>query len=270
MRCKTPIWVEPNDEAIQVPCGKCLYCLINKRMDWSIRLYHEHRHSKGSCFVTLTYNDRFKPKDGQLAKSDFQKYMKRLRKKCNQKLRYYAVGEYGTKRKRPHYHILLFNIQPEEYNKVKEAWTLDGKEMGIVHIGQVNEASIQYCLKYVVQPEQKGNEIPPFATMSRSYGIGGMYLQDAVIDWHRNTESAFSSLHGQKTRLPRFYKEKIWSKPEERASISNKQKVQAEIAEELENQKLEKMGYNPREIKKQMSGAFLKRVKTKVAFTETL
>jgi len=269
MRCDTPIWVEPADEPIQVPCGKCLTCLSNKRKDWSIRIMNEHRHSMGSMFVTLTYNDRYIPDDAQLRKEDLQKYFKRLRKQLGQRIRYYAVGEYGTKRARPHYHILLFNVSTQDETKIRNAWSLEGDPLGIVHIGAVNSASIVYCLKYVVQPEQKKHKVRPFALMSRSYGIGGMYLTDAVCDWHRTTEANYMRVDGKYARLPRFYKEKIWYRKEDRDRINQKSLQQAEITQKLDELRMLDAGYSYADMK-EMRRAFYERMKIKVAYTEKL
>ena len=49
---------------------------------------------------------------------DLQRFIKRLRKQLsklfpNEKIRYYAIGEYGTSSYRPHWHLLLFIDSPE-------------------------------------------------------------------------------------------------------------------------------------------------------------
>lgn len=49
---------------------------------------------------------------------DLQRFIKRLRKHLNklfpnEKVRYYAIGEYGTSSYRPHWHILLFTNSPD-------------------------------------------------------------------------------------------------------------------------------------------------------------
>lgn len=55
---------------------------------------------------------------------DIQNFMKRLRKQLskidkNEKVRYYIVGEYGTKSLRPHFHILLFTNSDSIANEFK-------------------------------------------------------------------------------------------------------------------------------------------------------
>ena len=43
-----------------------------------------------------------------LKKSDFQKFIKRLRKDYD--IKYFACGEYGDKTLRPHFHAILFGV----------------------------------------------------------------------------------------------------------------------------------------------------------------
>lgn len=128
-----------------VPCSKCLVCLVNKRHEWAFRLKQEHKHSSASHFITLTYDNRHLPKFG-VCKSDVQKFLKRLRKKCENRLRYYAVAEYGEQTGRPHYHMLLFNADELTEKMLKDTW-----KYGLVHIGKVTESAVMYTLKYMVQ-----------------------------------------------------------------------------------------------------------------------
>ena len=71
---------------MSVPCGKCGYCLQNKRLDWAFRLEVEARYSCGADFVTLTYGEAalpFEISEGlarpTLVKSHLQKFVKDLR-----------------------------------------------------------------------------------------------------------------------------------------------------------------------------------------------
>lgn len=234
-------WLDAGNEEkpILVPCGKCIPCLINRRFDWVFRLEQEHKVSKTAYFVTLTYDEKHLRTDGSLNKRDLQLYLKRLRKKDESiRIRYYAVGEYGSKSGRPHYHVLLFNSREEH---IRPAWVdSKGDAIGIVHIGKVTPASIAYCTKYMVQRENalEGLE-KPFATMSRAYGIGGHYLTDDMVEWHRVDDRNYTVRPGNlKGRLPRFYREKIFWKEHVRQRVSA-----AALSLTLENQKKERDYY---------------------------
>ena len=71
--------------------------------------------------MTLTFNDE-NLGDNNLEKSELQKFFKRLRKRhekdINFKIKYLACGEYGKKRGRKHYHVILigYNFNDTLYN----------------------------------------------------------------------------------------------------------------------------------------------------------
>lgn len=231
------LWVDGRG-FILVPCGKCIPCLQNKRNDWSFRLGVEHRVSKSSMFVTLTYDEKHLRTDRSLNKRDLQLFFKRLRKihEDGVRIRYYAVGEYGSHFGRPHYHVLLFNCVEQ---LVRKAWRdSKGNAIGLVHIGKVTEASIAYCTKYIMQ---KGSYpegvLAPFCTMSRAYGIGAHYLSDSMVDWHRENDANYvvrpGGVHG---RLPRFYREKIWFHEHDKRRISAAAFAMVEAQQKLEDE----------------------------------
>lgn len=265
-------WIDQNEEyPVSVPCGKCVPCLINKRTDWSFRLEQEYKYSKSALFVTLTYDMKHQPSDGSLDKRHLQLYLKRLRKlDGSNKIRYYAVGEYGGETGRPHYHLLLFNCFDSHARK---AWCdIKGAPVGIVHVGTVTPASVAYCTKYIVQPHNALAGLQkPFSVMSRAYGIGGRYLTDVMVQWHRDDDKNYTLRDGQKARLPRFYREKIWYKTQDRERVSS-----AAMKLSLENQEKERSYYqkahpqNWEQVMIESRNSVIARVKQKVAFTQTL
>lgn len=86
-----------------VPCGKCFECRVMRSREWSFRIALEARAASESCMITLTYNDEHLPADNSVDKRAVQLFIKRLREKIYpKKIRYFACGEYGAKRSRPH------------------------------------------------------------------------------------------------------------------------------------------------------------------------
>jgi len=177
------------------PCGQCLFCRINQRREWVARLLLEAACHTSNQFVTMTYEESQLPKQiipgrpsvrsvaahpavasqpGTLSKSDLTRFFKRLRKVGT--FRYYAVGEYGEKLGRPHYHALLFgsDFTTEE---LMECW-----KHGHVHQGDVTAASIAYCVEYLIKYRTKKDDLldlrrePEFGVMSRNPGIGSFAL----------------------------------------------------------------------------------------------
>lgn len=142
----------------------------------------EEKQSISSHFLTLTYDTCHVPisKNGfmELSKDDIQKFFKRLRKKhastnaysydsegnITNPIRYYTVGEYGGKTKRPHYHIILFNAKLE---LLQPSW-----DKGQIHYGIVTGASVGYTLKYMMKPptrpmHKNDDRIREFSLMSK-------------------------------------------------------------------------------------------------------
>lgn len=208
MECQSPIYLSKQD--MVVPCGKCPFCSATKRSDWALRLHYESKLHLVKKFLTLTYADahlHWKGGVSQLCKSDLQKFFKRVRKK-GYRLRYYAVGEYGSRTYRPHYHILLFGDVPDHV--LRDSWSF-----GHVHIGTVTQASVMYCLGYIVNGKgwkMTHKRQAPFALMSRKPGLGANYVNAAMIAWHRSHRKNYAILDGAKRHLPRYYKCKIFSK----------------------------------------------------------
>lgn len=208
MQCLTPIYVSRVD--MVVPCGRCAFCTATKRSDWATRIEYEARLHLVKKFITLTYaNPHLHWAHGvpQLDKNDLQKWFKRLRK-AGAQIRYFAVGEYGSTTYRPHYHIILFGDVSDDL--IRKAWPL-----GQVHIGTVTQASIMYCLGYIVNGkgwQMKTNRVPPFSLMSRKPGIGANYLSPQMIAWHKSGRKNYVLADGAKRHLPRYYKSKIFSK----------------------------------------------------------
>ena len=291
MKCPTPNYVWPKDKVIAVPCGKCLACLSNKREDWSFRLMQEYKVSASAFFVTLTYSEKYHPSMG-VSKRHLQLYFKRLRKlvvkDTKYPIRYYAVGEYGGQTNRPHYHAIIFNADEKS---IRQAWSLFNKvrnkvePIGIVHCGNVTEASVSYVLKYVVQKYEFPDGLnPSFSVMSRGYGLGANYLSDRMVEWHRSGDRVYTLQYGVKKRLPRFYKEKIWPavKMEEfpqgwakwtynREFVFKKAQKEAELQEEVEKSKLRAAGVkDPGKLIERSRNARLKGIKSKVAYSQSI
>lgn len=233
----------------------------------------EYKRSKSAAFITLTYSDKYVPDQG-VEKKHFQKFMKRLRNKSVGRLRYYAVGEYGTKTGRPHYHAIIFNYEGDE-KFLRSVWRhpVTKEPVGLVHIGKVNQASIMYTTKYVIQSQisipKKVNK--PFALMSRGFGIGLWYLTDEMLRWHRDGKRTHTFLHGVKGRLPRYYKNKIWPDEKIRNSVSETAKWEA-IKAHRKNLKLfyDIYGADAKNKMTEMRNAVISRIKQKVAFTQTI
>lgn len=229
----------------RVPCGKCLPCQKKRRSDWAFRLEQEFLGSDSAFFITLTYNDLTIPRTKEgiptLFKKDVQDYIKRLRwhhqkyvskelkipmkqvKEVSKPIRYYAVGEYGTKTRRPHYHLLLFNYDIANLTPLTAQWkhTQSGVKMGHVDIGTVTNASIEYTTKYMFKPfGKKDLRQKPFSLMSKKPIIGNYYLEQHK-GWHQYYEDlTVRNLKGNIQRLPKAFLRRIFPDKEQRLKLS--------------------------------------------------
>ena len=125
-----------------------------------MRCHHEASLYQDNCFITLTYSDEHLPSDKSLHVDHFQKFMKRLRKRFGEGVRYYHCGEYGEKYMRPHYHACLFNFDfPDKKiwkenngnrlyisESLSELWPF-----GFVTIGDVTFESAAYVARYIMK-----------------------------------------------------------------------------------------------------------------------
>lgn len=159
-------------EEIQLPCGRCIGCKLNKSRIWAMRCMFEASLHEDNCFITLTYADEHIPKDYSLNVKEFQDFIGRLRKFVKSKkheekygykvngIRYFHCGEYGEKLGRPHYHACIFgyDFQDKELLKVNNGnpiyiskdlnalW-----EWGHSSIGQVTFESAAYVARYITK-----------------------------------------------------------------------------------------------------------------------
>ncbi len=244
-----------------VPCGKCYKCLGRRRNAWSFRLYHEMLISETASFVTLTYGADEKRGFGEepptsfngiysLDKKHFQDFIKRLRIQ-NQKaytrngkpgecppLRYYAVGEYGTNHLRPHYHLILLNLEnhlrERSFGVAKDIW-----KKGNVDIADCNIATINYVVGYLMkgvwQPQTDDDDrLPEFSLMSKK--LGSNYLTDEIYHYHLDRmETSVDHPSGFRIPLPRYYRDQIFSVEEKAELYEINQLVQAMSWEEFVN-----------------------------------
>lgn len=204
MLCLSPF--RPVGSSVVYPCLKCEPCVINKARLWTSRLILEGRLHDESSFVTLTYANGKNPVL-ELNPGHLKQWFKDLRKAIYpKKVRYYAVGEYGSRTFRPHYHAILFGVG-ESLAGGSDGQLVTGKQ-GVVrktwrhggsHVGSFNDASCAYVAGYVVEKldasrqkelrRLRGERIPEFQRMSLRPGIGA----GAVVPIARSVESAIAS-----------------------------------------------------------------------------
>lgn len=211
MECLKLIRVVHEGVGYKVPCGKCAFCLSNKRSQWMFRIHHEMKVQEyPGYFLTLTYDEKHVKRVGKrlsLRFRDIQLFLKRVRKD-KYYCKYVCVGEYGGVTHRPHYHMLLWSSAPVE--KLESYW-----KMGSIHFGTLTMQSAMYTLKYIIQPKQKQEEGIEKTRAQFSKGLGLGYLSNAVYNYHTANYEApvcVSVVDGRQVALPRYYRNKIFTK----------------------------------------------------------
>lgn len=113
-------WFEPLTEFVEVPCGKCFGCLQDKSRMWSFRVVAESLDypPEEVWFFTLTYDNKHLPLDRNPSKKDLSDFLKALRKRVNQPIRFFGCGELGDQTLRPHIHVVLFGFPGKDFIRV--------------------------------------------------------------------------------------------------------------------------------------------------------
>lgn len=228
------------DQPVEVPCGQCIGCRLERSRQWAMRCYHESKLYEDNCFVTLTYNDESLPEGGTLVKKHFQDFMKRLRfSHPERKIRYFHCGEYGETTFRPHYHAILFNLAFEDQKlfSIKNGfrlYTSDRLERiwghGFATVGSVTFDSAGYCARYIMKKvtgddaekhyqriDPDTGEIfavePEYCTMSRRPGIGKGWLEKYKDQTYPSDTVV---INGAVMRPPKFYDSQLSDDERER------------------------------------------------------
>lgn len=233
---------QSKDEPILVPCGKCPMCIRRRSREWAFRITQESKQYLHSYFVTLTYANEHLPvtanRFATLEPDHLQLALKRFRYYDGSKnVKYYAVGEYGTRFHRPHYHICLMGVN--DINNIHKAW-----KFGHVHVGFLNEASAAYATKYMHKEHnrktfRKDDRKKEFSRMS--VGLGQCFLSDSMKAYYKSNFRNLKAKYGTfDIPIPRYYRNQLWNDAEKALQV---QYIKEEIlkAEEKDRIRIQRL-----------------------------
>lgn len=193
---------------------------------------HEAKTHNHCSFITLTYSRDHLPKNGSLAYGDFQRFMKRLRKKYGH-ARFYMCGEYGENLDRPHYHACLFGV---DFHEDRKLWKNNNGfplyrsptleilwPFGFSTIGDLTFETAAYTARYImkkvtgslaephyqrVDPDtgEVINLVPEFNKMSLKPGIGKQFFDKYKTDIYPHD---YLVVNGAKSKPPRYYDKQL-------------------------------------------------------------
>lgn len=251
------------DTAKNLPCGKCQACKLSYSQEWANRAGLEIKNWKHNVFVTLTYNNENLPKQNvrlenketgevykqipSLKPKDLTKFMKDLREYYRKRynhinIRFMGAGEYGSETKRPHYHLIIFNLpitdlKPKAVNYdndiyydseiIKSIW-----KKGHVSITNATHENAAYVARYTMKKQQSKVEQkqmkklglePEFLRMSRSPGIGGYYYEKHKKKIWENDHIIITTKKGAKKITPPKYFTRLLEKENAKKAFNLKE-----------------------------------------------
>ena len=186
------LYINPNNYigGYEVPCGKCSIDRTARTIGYKLRLYYEALgvQKDGGCtiFDTLTY----KPEDLPMYRGvpcfkheDIVNFRKLLRTRLERAgfapylgtygtdtykdlLKTFIVSEYGGTTSRPHYHIMVFNHNPNLsaqclHGFIHECWThgFTDLKLKVVDINKKGIGAIHYTAKYMTKSEEEEKDL---------------------------------------------------------------------------------------------------------------
>jgi hypothetical protein len=270
-----------------IPCGRCTECRLAYSREWANRCVLESLLYKSNWFITLTYNPEQIPtlrldtgelyrggvqevQNGKVLVSntlfhdDVQKFLKKLRfhlaKAGEPEIRYYMCGEYGSTTQRPHYHMIVYNLNvPDlEFYKLNELhqpyfqseWLEKMWGHGFVTLGEVNWNTCAYVARYIMK-KVKGDKAeefyksigktPEYTRMSLKPGIGAKYYELNKEQIYKFDQIIIPGKQAKKVQ-PSKYFDKLYDidNPERMQEIKKAREKNARLAQQLKLSKTTK------------------------------
>lgn len=219
------IFKEPyaNAPKLELPCGRCIACRLEKTRQWGMRAEHEAKFHDENCFLTLTYNPENLPPlfddEGvaSVQKRPLQLFIKRLRKSIPHiRIKYIASGELGDNCDNPHYHICIFGYMPPDsellYKRDNNNYYISKNisllwPYGFHTITDLNFQTARYTAKYAIKKQLgKEEKTLPAEFFVCSQGIAQAHVNKYAQDMATKGQTFANN---NPCSLPRYYKNKI-------------------------------------------------------------
>lgn len=112
-----------------------------------------------------------------LTYSDVQKWIRSIRK-GGRKIRYFAVGEYGSEKGRAHWHVIVFNYgQKFDIPLRTNYYSWKYWPHGFTYADSVDYKSLKYVLKYITKGDSEDGVKTHLMMMSKKPPIGAYWFQ---------------------------------------------------------------------------------------------
>lgn len=232
----------------RVPCGQCIGCRMDYARQWACRMMVEAKNYLPSelWFLTLTYDDEHLPPVREVidpvtgtyvpsqfhpvSKRDHQLFMKKLRKKYGDGIRFFMSGEYGDQTFRPHYHYIIYGLKLDDVVATGHNWRgetyYDSEAIrgiwnkGNITLGHLDFDSCEYVARYTLK-KHKGLDKdvydslgiePEFCCMSRNPGIGREWIENNLNKAYEFDNITLPTFEGSFSTIPPKYFDSILEK----------------------------------------------------------
>lgn len=191
-----------------VACRYCSLCASNRLNDLVGRCIAEQSVSSSTLAVTLTYAGD-SPESAVLHYRDVQLMLKRLRKD-GYKIRYICAGEYGTRKGRAHWHIILFFRGKSPAVQIDHRVSWDYWPHGFSYFQRPDYGGFRYVMKYALK-DQKSEAATRALSMSKKPPLGHDFfirlahdLVERGLPVH-SPEYAFAGVLDRKGKARRYW-----------------------------------------------------------------
>lgn len=258
---------------VEICCQKCVGCRLEYSRQWAMRCMLEQKDHENNQFITLTYDPEHLPtkqmvdtetgevfEEETLVPDHVSEFMKKLRRYYEyhygygaDKIKFYACGEYGDKKGRPHYHLIIYDLPifdkrfSHRNKKGTPVYTSDtitkiwGK--GRTAVDDVTYESCAYVARYImkkikgkeaVEELEASGKVNCFTRMSRKPGIGRNYYDENADKIYECDEIWLKNKYGPLKLKPPKYYDKLFDidNPEKMEEIKDKRRKIAEMSEE--------------------------------------
>ena len=156
------------EKKIKIPCGVCEPCLFDYSDTWKTHATLEALMWKNSLFLTLTYNEKnltYIENEPSLYYKHVQEFQRKFRRAFGE-CKFMNAGEYGERKGRPHFHVIVFGNFPEIFK---------GKQVGVGKRGDPCYLSQQFTNLWGHGTAYTGDVEPATIGYVADYGLKNGY-----------------------------------------------------------------------------------------------
>ena len=169
-------------DGTSVACKGCRLCRDNRVNDLIGRCIAEQSTASKTVAVTLTYKGEG-PETALLRYKDIQLFLANLRARRggNYNVRYICAGEYGTKKGRAHWHIILFFYGEAPQVQFEERINWKYWPHGFSYFQNPDYSGFRYVLKYALKAQDDQGAVKALS-MSKKPPLGYRFFMNLADD----------------------------------------------------------------------------------------